>query len=123
MGIYQASLVIPAHPPSTLPRLCVVVEAQTPIDAPFKKLSIELRMDDKIIEQMSFPEESLTSGPPLASPDGVKPVMILWGTIFVLQSISVEKSSVLSVVAKTESEEFLSNILHINFASQLPNEK
>lgn len=115
MGIYQGSIIVPNGNPAILPRLHALVEAQTPIDRPFEKLSVELQLNGKTIEEMVFPK-TLLANPHQAHPDGVEPIMYLWATLFVVKDLKIENRSVLSVIAKTESEEYLSNLIHIDFA-------
>lgn len=119
MGIYQGSLVIPSGAPGIIQKLCIVVEAQTPIDDPFTKLTLQLRKDGKVIEEISFPENAL--GDLARTRDPKRDLkMSMLGSIFILQGMLIEKSCLLSVVALTEREEFLSARLSVEFSGAHP---
>jgi hypothetical protein len=119
MGIYQGSLVIPGEAPWTLQKLCVVIEAHTPISDPFSGLTLQLRKDDKVINELVVPEDAYAQ---LKQPAalGVDLQLSMIGTIFVVQSLPIEKACMLSVIAKTEREELLGGRLHILVGDTVP---
>jgi hypothetical protein len=114
MGLYPNSLVVPGAAPGVIQKLCVIVEAHTPIDDPFSRLTLQIRKDDKIIQEITLPDSALADlNKPADASFDFKMSMV--GSIFVLQGMPVEKSCVLSVVALTEREELLGGRLHIRF--------
>lgn len=118
MGIYQSSILIPAGAPRLLTKICVVIEAQTSIDDPFKSLVLQLRKDDQVVEELTFPDSALSD---FQNQVDAKPDFKIakLGSIFILQNYPIEKPCRFSVVAITEREEFLSARLNVEFADDL----
>lgn len=101
MGIYQSAMHInSASLPVVLPKICVVIEARAPSNAPFKQLHLRIFLDDKLLVEGGF------------SPDQLKPStnsdMITYtthGLIVAIQPFSVETEGFLRVRAETEDGE------------------
>jgi hypothetical protein len=117
MGIYPNSLIVPGAAQGMIQKLCVIIEAHTPINEPFTRLTLQMRKDDKVIQEFTLPEHDLAQlERPAEGQFDFKMSMI--GSIFVLQSMPIEKSCILSVVAITEREELLGGRLHVRLSEE-----
>lgn len=59
IGIYQDSLLVPKLP-TVLPKLCLVVQAVTSIDRPFKSLTIRVLRNEEVLHQFEMDEDKLS---------------------------------------------------------------
>lgn len=59
MGIYNGELHVSALP-TVMPKLCIAVFCVTPIEEPFKSLTIRANSDDIILNEISIPEADLS---------------------------------------------------------------
>lgn len=58
VGCYGSDLLVQHLPPVTLPKLCVYVRVFTPIDHPFERLAIRVRLADAVIAELPMPLSS-----------------------------------------------------------------
>lgn len=101
VGAYQSQMLSEQPGDLMLPKLCIVLTAQTPHDQPFQKMLIKLFRDDEILQQMDVPV--LDQSPVNVS--GGRPANFdVRGIILTLQGLRFEKSAVLRIQVETESE-------------------
>lgn len=69
MGCYQSELFVP-HIPTVLPKFGVYVSVWTPIDHPFKNLSVRVLQDDETeLASVTMPEEDIHAASQKKPPD------------------------------------------------------
>ncbi|QYF95588.1 hypothetical protein KY495_10800 [Massilia sp. PAMC28688] len=101
VGAYQSQMLAEQPGELTLPKLCIVLTAQTPHEQPFQKMLIKLFRDDEILQQMDVPVmEQL----PVNVSDGRPANFDVRGIIITLQGLKFEKSAVLRIQVETEAE-------------------
>jgi hypothetical protein len=59
IGVYRHKLIVPEIP-TTLPKLCVLIQATTPAANPFKTLTVRVLKDDEILVEST--QENLGTG-------------------------------------------------------------
>ena len=107
MGIYSSDLFVPELP-IALPKLCIVVSLVTPIDKPFKELTIRVTKDDETLieapitgEQLNDPQLNIIENAEKNNPDQ----RIGLTLTLMLAPFAIEKECILRVRAVTESGE------------------
>jgi hypothetical protein len=102
VGAYQGQMVAEQPGELMLPKLCIVLTAQTPHSQPFQRLNVKLFRDDEVLQEMELPIQTLhlkdvANGRPLN--------FDVMGVIMTLHGLKFEKDSTLRVRVQTESEE------------------
>ena len=102
VGAYQGQMLAEQPGELMLPKLCIVLTAQTPHEQPFKKLHVKLYRDDEVLQEMDVPvgRELIAN-----IADGGPANFDVIGVIITLHGLKFEKSATLRVRVKTESEE------------------
>lgn len=62
MGVYYVSIT-PEVMPTYLARFCAHCAAVTPIERPFRKLELQLLLNDVVVQEMHLPPEALVMNP------------------------------------------------------------
>lgn len=112
IGVYAGRLIV-HKVATTLPKLCLAVTVDTPIDEPFTALTIKVYQDDQILLESPIdlkPQPAAIEE--CKSYDSEEP-RIGMKTIFVFSPFVVEKTCWLKVRAETESGIIRGNCLHI----------
>lgn len=100
MGCYGDELIIEKLP-ALLPKLCVQLRAQTPLDRPFKKLIFRAFLNDDLLAEIEMPEDQLEHAAAVigAREDALRlTIMAIMG----LSPLAVSEPSILRVEAETE---------------------
>ena len=115
MGIYSSDLLVPEFP-IVLPKLCIIANLFTPIDKPFKDLTIKVTKDDETLieapitgEQLNNPQSNIIENGDKDNHDR----RIGFNLTLMLSPFSVEKECTLRVRVTTESGELKGNGLRI----------
>lgn len=109
MGLYQGSMnLIAENLPVIVPKMCVVIEARAQSIHPFKKLTVRVLLEDKLLAEAVCPQENL-----LPASDGAEPTYLTNGFIFSIQPFVVEGSGTLKVRVDTEEGEIRAGGLQI----------
>ena len=58
MGIYSTSLFVPSFP-INLPKFCVSVKVVTPIQNPIESLTIQIKKDDDVLQELVVDDEKI----------------------------------------------------------------
>ena len=98
MGCYGTDLYVPSFP-ITLPKLCVFVNARTPREKPFQRLTLRLVKGGEVLSELVANPEKLTA-------DDGAPEWARWLTmtgILVVAPFHANGPCRLQVVAETES--------------------
>lgn len=101
VGVYRNEMIVHAPGPIDLPKLCIVITAQTPASEPFKALSFDLLRDEEVIQHVSVNQSELGDFPDLSEP-GHETKFFSIGGVVILQPFRVEKSCTLRVVAHAD---------------------
>ncbi len=107
MGTYTGMMFVPSFP-AVIPKLVVVIHVLTPIDNPFKRLTIKLMKNDESLGETEIPGEALET---LRTQSAVQmgdlgeDVSIGLSMIFTMLSLSVAEASKIRIRVQTESEE------------------
>lgn len=115
VGVYQSQLSIHHLGPVSLPRLCIVVTAQTPKETPFESLRFKMLQDDTILQEIVIPPEALQAAIKSLD-DDPNCTFQSYGVILTLQPFNIEKSCILRIRAETESEELAASALQVILA-------
>lgn len=122
MGIYLNELWVAACP-TTLPKICIVVNVSTPIDQPFKTLSLKITKDDEILieapligDQLHQPQQSIIENGD--DKDNPNRRISFIGT-FALSPFNIDKECTLRVLAETENGELKGSALKIKIGQPL----
>lgn len=114
-GVYQGGLTIYESSPVTIPKLCMVVTLQTPIERPFHSIKIKIMQDHNVIHTLAVPQETIEAG--LRTMDSIGEARFgVFGLVLNAQKIHLTSNCVLRVQAETESEELFSTALDIVLA-------
>ncbi|WP_155837559.1 hypothetical protein [Herminiimonas sp. CN] len=112
VGVYQSKLIINHPGPVSLPRLCVVLTAQTPKEKPFESLRFRILQDDTLLREIVISPEHIQTANKL-SDDEPSCSFHSYGAVITLQPFNIEKNCVLRIRADTESEELAASALQI----------
>jgi hypothetical protein len=102
VGAYQRQMQAEQPGELILPKLCIVITAQTPHEQPFKKLKIKLLRDDDVLQEVELPVEENT--PPMIT-NGKPTKFDQFGVILTLTNMKFEESATLRIRVETEGEE------------------
>ncbi|GGX99039.1 hypothetical protein GJV26_15910 [Massilia dura] len=102
VGAYQSQMVAELPGELVLPKLCIVVTAQTPHDQPFKEMKVKLYHDDEVIQELDVPT-AMDSTVAMEDEEGVNFHVV--GIIITLQGLRFQKNSMLRVRMETGDEE------------------
>lgn len=120
MGVYTGRLTVP-NAPAILPKFCVVVILNTPINRPFVKCAIRILRDGDTIAEMDFDstmlgdmQRKITTEP--MSPDTENPSIILHAVAQIIP-FPIVGDSKLRIRVQTEDEELKGPALEIKVAT------
>lgn len=115
MGIYAGELWV-AECPVLLPKICIVVNVVTPVDQPFKALTLKVTKDDEVLieapligDHLHEPQQNIIEN---GDKDNADRRIAIIGT-FMLSPFAIEKECVLRVRAETEIGELKGHALRI----------
>lgn len=118
VGAYQGDLNVRRVEPTILPKLCIVVNIQTPKITPFKSLLIRVLKDDSVLQEVALPQSIIDEI--VDSPLSENKKYHTYGMIIELLDMPVEESCTIRVRAQSESEELASAGLRINLLDHTP---
>lgn len=111
MGCYGPELIINKLP-ATLPKLCVQVRVQTPIDRTFSKLVIRAIFNGDVLAELELPPSDLDMmQKKAASEDEGVAIMVM--AIFTFSPLVISESCKLQIEAETEDEILKGNSLRL----------
>ncbi len=112
VGAYQGELNVQRAENTVLPKLCIVVNVQTPKAQPFDSIFIRVLKDEDVIEETYLPQEIIEAAKTVTPIVGRK--YHTYGLIIELINLPIEKDCMIRVRARSESEELASAALQIN---------
>jgi hypothetical protein len=110
VGAYQTQMLADQPGPLFLPKLCIVLTAQTPHDQPFHKLKIKIYRDEDVLQEMDVPIVPEAQAP---VKNDIPVKFDVHGVILAVQGITFEKDTILRVRVETEAEELSAPALQI----------
>lgn len=120
MGVYQTHLFVQSFP-ATLPKLCAFSTIVTPHGQPLQKLSFRLIQDEQVIQEETFPADSIAVQPSPLEWAGENAVLIL-SSAFVISPLVVSAPSTIRIEVETETRVIRGGGLRVDLlpASQEP---
>ncbi len=119
IGMYQGGMNIGSSLPAVLPQLVITAYINTPVDHPFKEISIDLRLNEQVLQTLSPPPEAVQdmqdSTPPFADTRMITMMMVLK-----LQPFNVTEEGRLFVRAKIDGDVLEGNALRIRVVEPIP---
>lgn len=115
IGIYHGKMFVSSFP-ILIPKLCITFWARTPIDRPFKKVTIRVLFGDKVALESPWPDNFLQPGEPPPPNDNVE-VLTLHQSI-ALSPLPIEGPVTIKLRIQTEEEELKAGGLSIELAAQ-----
>ncbi|WP_211466829.1 hypothetical protein [Collimonas silvisoli] len=115
-GVYVSGMEIQRLAGSTapviLPKLCVVMTAQTPKEDPFDILKFRLLRDSELLQEIETPQANLAEARKKIDhePDAM---FYIFGAVITLQALPITKSQQLRATILTERGELMSPALQI----------
>ena len=116
VGTYPGGLTFNQPAPAILPKLCIVLTAQTPIENLFERLEFRVLLDDVVVQKIEIPQKELNAqaaSVKASPPDNASFQTI--GAVLELANIPIHGPCKIGVRAVTEREELGAAALRINF--------
>jgi len=104
IGIYRNALYVPDFP-ALLPKICIVINAQTDRANPFKSLRFRLLNFDTQIAEAVIPEDQIQTQQTAASTGLPNDALIVCGVVMVLSPLPVTEPMRLRVRVDVDGEE------------------
>lgn len=102
VGAYQNQMLAETPGELILPKLCIVLTAQTPHDQPFQRLRVKLFRDEVVLQDLEIP---VLDRLPNSAANGQPANFDVLGVILTLQGMKFEENATLRVRVETETEE------------------
>lgn len=119
IGMYQGGMNIGGKLPVVLPKLAICAYINTPVDQPFKEVSIDLMLNDQVLQNVSPPEQSVQDMQD-STPQYSDSRMISLLMVLVLQPFNLTEEGRLFVRAKLDGKVLEGNALRIRVAPPIP---
>jgi len=117
VGVYQGGMNVNGVPPAVLPKLAISTYIHMPIDERFKTMSLDLMLDNELINHIDVPPEHVLSAGVSAAAQPGEFREITFNAVMVLQPLVLTKGGILRVNAKLDGEELVGNGLRIGFVA------
>lgn len=108
IGVYADAMFVPSFP-ANLMKLCVVVNAVTPAEAPFKGFKIMAFYNDQLLAEMEVPEEQLQSEIDKAPTAPIKNIQAQ----MIFAPLILDKPGSLHIVFESDGEAMSSNPMQV----------
>lgn len=122
IGMYQGGMNIAGKLPVAVPRLVISTYINTPVDQPFANVSIDLMLNDKVLQNMTPPAQTLQdmqdSAPQYSDTRMISMLMVL-----VLQPFNVTEEGRLFVRATLDGKPLEGNSLRIRVVDGIPDQQ
>jgi hypothetical protein len=119
IGMYQGGMNVAGPLPVQLPKLVVSTYINTPLDQPFQEVSVDLMLNDQVLQNISPPAQSVKdmqdSVPQFADSHLISMLMVL-----VLQPFNVTEEGRLYVKAHLDGKVLESNALRVRVVDAIP---
>lgn len=119
IGMYQGGMNIGSSLPVVLPQLVITAYINTPVDHPFKDISIDLLLNDQVLQNLSPPPEAVQDMQD-STPQFSDARMITMMMVLKLQPFDVTEEGRLFVRAKLDGAVLEGNALRIRVAEPIP---
>jgi hypothetical protein len=104
MGVYQGELIVPSTP-IALPRLCIFATALTPIERPFKSLTLRVLLNDETeLARLEVPHETFADLPDIQDNSATRKQV---STALSFSPFFIEKQTTLRLMADTDEGEIV----------------
>lgn len=107
MGVYQGVLMVP-QVPLLLPKLCVYITVRTPLDKPFKSMTLRLLKDDELLHEQPIQDAAFAGErkPPVEMNDDPKNSKLqMFATTVMFSPFLIDKPFLLRVRVIADDEE------------------
>lgn len=116
MGIYGASLVVPAFP-TTLVKLCCIFNVRVPVTSPPRSVVFKLFRDDELIFEADLSAGGTDTLVPGLPPGGPEPQVLMVSSVAQFVSFQVTRRATLRARAYVDGRELKGGGLELQSAS------
>jgi hypothetical protein len=116
MGIYGALLGVPTFP-HVLPKFCIAAVCTTPIDMPFKTISVRIAKNGNVVNEGAIPEDQLKQMHDVATSQsfGDDPAaQIHFGFQTVISPFLIDEKALLTVTIIADGVDYIAGKLRIS---------
>lgn len=119
IGMYQGGMNIVGPLPVALPKLVITAYINTPVDQPFQEVSVDLMLNDQVLQNVTPPVQSIkdlqNSAPQYSDSRMISMLMVL-----VLQPFNVTEEGRLYVKASLDGKVLEGNALRVRVVDSIP---